>query len=117
MKKTVTGIAVVGALALTLTGCAGAGASGDGDLITVGFAQTGSESGWRSANTDSMQTAFSKENGFNLIFNAADNKPEAQIAAVHSFINQGVDAIVIAAVVTTGWDDVLTEAQDAGIPV
>jgi simple sugar transport system substrate-binding protein len=83
----------------------------------VGFAQTGSESGWRAANTESMKEAFSEENGFELIFNAADNKPENQIAAVHGFINQGVDAIVIAAVVTTGWDDVLQEAKDAGIPV
>ena len=118
-KKILSGIVVVGAaLALTLSGCAagGAGSSDDG-VITVGFAQTGSESGWRAANTESMKTAFSEENGFKLIFNAADNKPENQIAAVHSFINQGVDAIVIAAVVTTGWDDVLKEAKDAGIPV
>jgi ABC-type sugar transport system substrate-binding protein len=89
----------------------------DGELITVGFAQTGSESGWRSANTESMQAAFSEENGFELVFNAADNDPAAQIAAVRSFINQGVDAIVIAPIVEDGWDDVLQEAQDAGIPV
>ena len=121
MKKFLSGFVVVGAIALTLSGCAASGGAGEGgggsDLITVGFAQTGSESGWRAANTESMKTAFSEENGFKLIFNAADNKPENQIAAVHSFINQGVDAIVIAAVVTTGWDDVLQEAKDAGIPV
>ncbi|MEP6478773.1 MAG: ABC transporter substrate-binding protein [Rhodoglobus sp.] len=121
MNKFLSGIAVVGVLALALTGCAPAAGGGDtagGDkIITVGFAQTGSESGWRAANTESMKTAFSEANGFKLIFNAADNKPENQIAAVHSFINQGVDAIVIAAVVTTGWDDVLQEAKDANIPV
>jgi simple sugar transport system substrate-binding protein len=93
----------------------GGGASGE--LTTVGFAQTGSESGWRSANTESMKAAFSEENGFELIFNAADNEPAAQIAAVRSFINQGVDAIVIAPIVEDGWDDVLQEAKDAGIPV
>ena len=87
------------------------------DVITVGFAQTGSESGWRAANTESMKTAFSAENGFELVFNAADNKIEAQIAAVRNFINQGVDAIVIAPIVEDGWDDVLKEAQEAGIPV
>jgi simple sugar transport system substrate-binding protein len=111
----------VGAAALILTGCAGGGNTpgGDGgdDVITVGFAQTGSESGWRSANTESMQTAFSEENGFKLVFNAADNKIEAQIAAVRGFITQGVDAIVIAPIVEDGWDDVLQEAKDAGIPV
>jgi ABC-type sugar transport system substrate-binding protein len=119
MKKFLAAVAVIGAVTLGLTGCAtsgGAGGSGN-KVITVGFAQTGSESGWRSANTQSMKAAFSAKNGFKLIFNAADNKPENQIAAVHSFINQGVDAIVIAAVVTTGWDDVLKEAKDAKIPV
>jgi galactofuranose transport system substrate-binding protein len=124
-KKFVTGVLMAGAMALVLSGCsstsstttAGATTAAAGKLITVGFAQTGSESGWRAANTESMKTAFSEANGFKLVFNAADNKPEAQVAAVRSFINQGVDAIVIAAVVTTGWDDVLKEAQAAKIPV
>ncbi len=58
-----------------------------------------------------MKTAFSEENGFELVFNAADNKIEAQIAAVRNFINQGVDAIVIAPIVEDGWDDVLKEAS------
>ena len=117
MKKFLGGLAVAGALALSLTGCAASGGGADDGLITVGFAQTGSESGWRSANTDSMKEAFSAENGFDLVFNAADNDTAAQIAAVRSFINQGVDAIVIAPIVSDGWDDVLKEAKDAGIPV
>ncbi|MGO4533423.1 ABC transporter substrate-binding protein [Leifsonia sp. 2MCAF36] len=119
MKKLMGAIAAIGLMAVALTGCSAGAAGGGGGhkVITVGFAQTGSESGWRAANTQSMKEAFSSKNGFKLIFNAADNKPENQIAAVHSFINQGVDAIVIAAVVTTGWDDVLKEAKDAKIPV
>ena len=122
MKKILSGIALAGVIAIAMTGCAGGGGAGGGDgsddgIITVGFAQTGSESGWRAANTESMKTAFSEENGFKLVFNAADNKIEAQIAAVRSFINQGVDAIVIAPIVEDGWDDVLGEAKEAGIPV
>ncbi len=120
VKSVVTAIAMLGVVALSATACASSsspGASGDDDVVTVGFAQTGSESGWRSANTESIKEAFSAENGFDLIFNAADNKPEAQIAAVRSFINQGVDAIVLAPIVSDGWDDVLKEAKDAGIPV
>ena len=116
-KRLIGGIALAATLALAATGCSGAGGGTDDGLITVGFAQTGSESGWRAANTESMKAAFSEENGFELIFNAADNKIEAQIAAVRSFINQGVDAIVIAPIVEDGWDDVLTEAKEAGIPV
>lgn len=120
VKSVVTAIAMLGVVALSATACASSsspGGSGGDDVITVGFAQTGSESGWRSANTESIKEAFSAENGFDLIFNAADNKPEAQIAAVRSFINQGVDAIVLAPIVSDGWDDVLKEAKDAGIPV
>lgn len=122
-KRILSGLALLGAIALTATGCSsgsdgdGDNAGGDGKVITVGFAQTGSESGWRSANTESMKAAFSEANGFKLIFNAADNDPAAQIQAVRSFINQKVDAIVIAPIVTDGWDDVLKEAKDAKIPV
>ena len=126
-KRILSGIALAGASALVMAGCSsttetpatdgGNGGDTGSDLIVVGFAQTGSESGWRSANTESMKTAFSEENGFELVFNAADNDPAAQIAAVRSFINQGVDAIVIAPIVSDGWEDVLTEAKDANIPV
>jgi ABC-type sugar transport system substrate-binding protein len=125
-KRFLSTIALAGAAALALTACSsdsdegdatGDAGGGSGDVITVGFAQTGSESGWRSANTESMKTAFSAENGFELVFNAADNDPAAQITAVRNFINQGVDAIVIAPIVEDGWDDVLQEAKDAGIPV
>lgn len=124
-KTLLGGFALLGALALVATGCASSddagGDGGDGgggdEVVTVGFAQTGSESGWRSANTESMKEAFSTENGFDLVFNAADNDTAAQIAAVRDFINQGVDAIVIAPIVEDGWDDVLQEASDAGIPV
>jgi galactofuranose transport system substrate-binding protein len=123
-KKFLTGVALLGSLAIVTSGCGGSsgGASAGGSgktsgTIKVGFAQTGSESGWRSANTASMKKAFSKANGFKLVFNAADNKPAAQIAAVRSFINQGVDAIVVAPIVSDGWDDVLNEAKSAKIPV
>jgi ABC-type sugar transport system substrate-binding protein len=122
LTKFRTGIAVLGALAFVAAGCGSDSDSGDdsgsgGGDIKVGFAQTGSESGWRSANTESMKDAFSKENGFDLVFNAADNDPAAQIAAVRSFISQGVDAIVVAPIVEDGWDDVFQEAKDADIPV
>ena len=122
-------LGLVTVLALVLAACGGDGSSdtteggatgstaASGELVTVGFAQTGSESGWRTANTQSMEAAFSEENGFELIFNEADNDPAAQIAAVRGFINQGVDAIVIAPIVEDGWEDVLQEAADAGIPV
>ncbi len=87
------------------------------DLIVVGFSQIGSESYWRNANTQSMQSVFTKENGFRLIFENAQQKQTNQITAIRSFIQRDVDYIVLAPVVETGWDTVLSEAKEAGIPV
>ena len=86
-------------------------------LIVVGFSQVGAESDWRNANTLSMQTAFSAENGYRLIFDDAQQKQERQITAIRNFINQGVDYIVLAPTTERGWETVLTEAKAAGIPV
>lgn len=87
------------------------------DLIVVGYAQVGAESDWRTANTESFKSTFIKENGYKLIFDDAQQKQENQIKAIRSFIQQDVDYIVLAPVVETGWDTVLKEAKDAGIPV
>jgi simple sugar transport system substrate-binding protein len=89
----------------------------DSDMIVVGFSQLGSESDWRTANTKSIQNALTKENGFSLIFSNGRQSQENQMKDVRSFIFQEVDYIVIAPVTETGWDTVLTEAQEAGIPV
>ena len=88
-----------------------------GDLITVGFAQVGHESDWRTASTNSVQEAFSEENGYDLQFVDCDNDSATQIEAVRQFIQDDVDYIVIDPIVSTGWDTVLTECEDAGIPV
>lgn len=89
----------------------------DTDLIVVGFSQLGAESNWRSANTESMKSSFTAENGFDLIFQDGQQKQTNQITAIRRFIQQGVDYIVLAPVTETGWDTVLGEAQEAGIPV
>lgn len=89
----------------------------DSDLIVVGFSQLGSESDWRTANTKSIQNALTKENGFSLIFSNGRQSQENQIKDVRSFIFQEVDYILIAPGTETGWDTVLKEAKEAGIPV
>lgn len=87
------------------------------DLIVVGFSQLGSESGWRTAHTASVQEALTKDDGYFLIFSNARQMQENQIKAIRSFISQRVDYIVFAPVIEDGWDTVLQEAKDAGIPV
>ena len=109
MKRTL--LAASSAACLMLSG-AGAFAAD----MTVGFSQIGSESGWRAAETTVTQNQ-AKDRGIDLKFADAQQKQENQIKAVRGFIAQGVDAILIAPVVATGWEDVLAEAKDAEIPV
>jgi len=82
----------------------------------VGFSQIGSESGWRAAET-TVTNQEAESRGIDLQFSDAQQKQENQIAAVRSFVAQGVDAILLAPVVATGWDAVLEEAKEAEIPV
>lgn len=84
--------------------------------LKVGFAQTGAESAWRTANSNSMKNEAAKR-GIDFKFADGQGKQENQIRAIRSFIAQRVDAIVLAPIVETGWDPVLREAKRAGIPV
>jgi ABC-type sugar transport system substrate-binding protein len=88
----------------------------DSAALTIGFAQVGSESAWRVAFTDAT-LAEAEARGINLIFSDGENNQEIQIAAIRSFVEQGVDAIILAPVLETGWDEVLQEVYDAGIPL
>jgi simple sugar transport system substrate-binding protein len=96
---------------------AGGNAVNSDGLIVVGFSQVGEESDWRVANTKSMRETFTEAKGYRLIFRDAQQKQENQIAAIRSFISQKVKYIVLAPVTEDGWDTVLKEAKDAGIPV
>jgi len=88
----------------------------DLSAYTMGFAQVGAESGWRTANTQSIQAA-AEEAGVNLLFTDAQGRQEAQVESIRGFIEQDVDLIAFSPIVETGWDAVLIEARDAGIPV
>jgi len=91
--------------------------SGEKDLIYVGFVQVGAESDWRMANTKSMQETFTEANGFKFEMVDAQQKTENQIKAIRDFIQKEVDYIVLAPNTEAGWDTVLGEAKEAGIPV
>ena len=88
-----------------------------GDLIYVGFVQVGAESDWRMANTQSMQDTFVEGDGFKFEMVDAQQKTDKQITAIRDFIQKDVDYIVLAPNTEAGWDTVLGEAKDAGIPV
>ncbi len=82
--------------------------------MVVGFIQTGSEGGWRAANSASFRET-AQQLGITLKFYDAQNKMENQIAAFRNFIQDPeVNVIILAALEAAGWEEVLKEAQAAG---
>ena len=108
----------IAAAAVALTGCGqgNGGGNGGGKELVVGFSQIGSESGWRTAETNAARAAAEKRK-VDLRISDAQQRQENQIKAIRAFIAQGVDGILLAPVVATGWDPVLREAKAAKIPV
>lgn len=141
MKKSIIVAGLAGLMALSMAGCgggtsdgtttAGSGSTGgstsgynlvpkdtNGDgVITIGFAQVGAESGWRTANTQSYKDYFVAANGFKLVFADANQDADKQKQDVRDLIAQGVEVIDLAPVTDSGWEPVLQEAKDAGIPL
>lgn len=124
-------VAAVGAGLFGLTACdaggdddttapetsGGAAPAGD-ELITVGFVAVGPEGAWRAANEANVQSTFTKEAGFDLKYAPATNLDQkSQIDAFTAFVDEGVDVILLSATEGSGWEDSLTRAQEAEIPV
>ena len=74
------------------------------------------ESGYRTANDRDMKATFTKKNGYQASF-AYSLKNDEQIAAAKKFIQDEVDYLLISAAGTSGWNNVLKDAQDAGVKV
>ena len=108
MKKLLT---LVLALCLVMSLAASASA------ITIAFSQIGQESDWRTANTDSVTNAIESHEGWDFVYSDGQQKQENQIQALRNFITQGVDYILFTGVVTSGWDEVLSEVNEAEIPL
>src|SRR5690625_4491668 len=116
--------ALVAALALRACGHgdgSGDGATADavgggdagGDLVTVGFVAVGPEGAWRQANEQNIEDTFTEEAGYDLKFAPAANLDQAsQIAAFTSFVDEGVDLILLSATEGSGWEDSLRRAQE-----
>jgi len=126
MKKTVAVLVALGAAAMVFAGGGqqGGGSGGASGGVTkgmdrkivMGYSQIGAESEWRTACTNSVKAA-AEEYNVELIFSDAQQKQENQLQAIRSFIRQKVDVIGFTPVVETGWDAILQEIKDAGIPV
>ena len=81
--------------------------------MVVGLAQSGSESGWRGANTASfVDTALA--DGVTLKQSSANNNFDTQITQINQYIaDPAVNVVVISAVQASGYDTVLKAAKAA----
>jgi ABC-type sugar transport system substrate-binding protein len=85
--------------------------------MTIGFLQTGSEGGWRAANTASFKET-AEQLGLTLKFYDSQNDLAKQVAGFQQFIaDPEVDVIAISPLEVTGWEQVLKDAKAAGKPV
>ena len=120
-------LALLAILCLALTGCAARPnpkaeteeseqKAPSSDAVLLGFSQLGWESAWRLANSESIKAAADRA-GVSLMYDNAEQKQDRQIKAIRSFIAYQVDVIAFSPIIETGWDNVLQEAKDAGIPV
>lgn len=101
---------------LLLSGCGEKQPQATEPSLLLGFSQLGSESSWRIGNTRDIE-AKAAEYGISLMMENANQKQENQIAALRRFIAYRVDVIAFSPIVEEGWDNVLKEAKQAGIPV
>ena len=85
--------------------------------VVIAFSQIGQESDWRTANTDDLRSAIENHPGWKLVYDDGQQKQENQIKALRNFITQNVDYILFTGVVSTGWDEVLKEVNEAEIPL
>ncbi len=103
-------------VAFLITGCGESAKKQAQDGLLLGFSQIGSESAWRIGNTRDIEEQ-AENYGISLMLENANQKQENQIAAIRRFIAYKVDVIAFSPIVEEGWDNVLQEAKDAGIPV
>ncbi|NNU78658.1 substrate-binding domain-containing protein [Clostridium estertheticum] len=88
----------------------------DNKNIVLGYAQLMSESRWRDANAKSIKDA-ANDASINLDFREEGYSQKDQKQLIRELIKKRVDIIAFSPFVKTGWDDVLFEAKNAGIPV
>jgi simple sugar transport system substrate-binding protein len=118
--RALLGVVAGAALAVSVTACSDDGDDGGGGdgTVAVGFVAVGPEGAWRAANEQNVQDTFTAEAGFDLRYAPATNlDQQSQIAAFTSFVDEGVDVILLSATEATGWESSLQRAQEAEIPV
>ena len=114
--RKILGVALAAVLSFVLAGCGKGDEEPRAAELVLGFSQIGSESAWRIGNTKDIEEQ-AEAFGIGLMLENANQKQENQIAAIRRFIAYKVDVIAFSPVVEEGWDNVLLEAKEAGIPI
>jgi ribose transport system substrate-binding protein len=131
-RLTTSAVALIGAGAL-LVGCTGntpessgsdSGGNGatsnndeSGDTVTIGFSAPAADHGWMAGITNAAKAEAEKYDDVELTVAEGTNDVSTQISQVETFINDGVDAIVLLPFDGAALTPVAQKAMDAGIVV
>ncbi len=88
-----------------------------GDTVTIGFSAPAADHGWMAQITEAARSEADGYDDVELVVAEGTNDVSAQIAQVETFINDGVDAIVLLPFDGAALTPIALEAMGAGIPV
>jgi ribose transport system substrate-binding protein len=116
---------VIVVLAVACGGGGGQGGGGGGEAnegpYTIGVSNGFISSEWRTQMIDDLQRVNNeyKQEGLtdDLVIESADVDAQGQIQQMRNLINRGVDAIIVNPNDATALDQVIGQAEQAGIPV
>ncbi|WP_116999715.1 substrate-binding domain-containing protein [Desertimonas flava] len=112
----------LGAGAVIAGGVAGSAAAttepaGDGEQIVIGFSAPAADHGWMAAITENARAYAEANPDIDLRVADGTNDVNLQISQVETFINDGVDAIVLLPFDGAALTPIALQAMEAGIPV
>jgi len=116
------------AIAGLITGCTADGGGNNaptnnaqneetGTTVTIGFSGPAADHGWLGAINSAAIAEAAKYPDIELVVAEGTNDANLQISQVETFINDGVDAIVLLPTDGAALTDVAIKAMEAGIPV
>jgi ribose transport system substrate-binding protein len=89
----------------------------EGDQVTIGFSAPAADHGWMAAITNNVRDLAEEYPDVDLQIAEGTNDVNLQISQVETFINDGVDAIVLLPFDGAAMTPIALEAMEAGIPV
>jgi ribose transport system substrate-binding protein len=88
-----------------------------GDTVTIGFSAPAADHGWMAGITEAARAEAEQFEDVELVVAEGTNDVSTQISQVETFINDGVDAIVLLPFDGAAMTPVALQAMEAGIPV